>query len=279
MSMILTSTGSSTRRLVTAAPTVLLMRRSPAAARPALPPPRAAAGSCRSDGSRQGVPFLQDDLGGVRQILQVHRFHLARERLVLDHHVELAVAEPARDVEVARADPRPPPVRHGGLGVQHGAVPLEDAHARLQQRAITGSRERSEQGDVGSARHEEPHVHAVPRGGAERLHVGRRAGIVGVRQPQALASQRRDELIQAKQAGRVRHGRDDAQRGVAGGRDRGGRRGIVVGQRLTHQGPHLRERPLDRAARPDRAPRRRYRATAQCRAPGRRPTPARRRGP
>src|SRR5262245_47179704 len=56
VSIILASTGSSTRRFVTAAPTVLEMRRRPAAVRPALPPPLAAAGSLRLSGRGNVCP-------------------------------------------------------------------------------------------------------------------------------------------------------------------------------------------------------------------------------
>jgi hypothetical protein len=55
--------------------------------------------------------LVEDDLGRVRQITQVHLFHLGGERGVLDHRIELAVAKPAGDVEVRRADPRPTPRR------------------------------------------------------------------------------------------------------------------------------------------------------------------------
>ena len=159
--------------------------------------------------------------------------------------VELAVAEPARGVEIGRAHARPAPVRYRGLCVQHRAVPLEDAYAGLQQRAIAGLRQRSEQWNVGSVRHEHPDVHAVSSGRPERLHIGGGARIVGVGQPEALAGDRCDELTQTEQAGRVGNRRDDAQGDFSGWRFRIYDRRAVVGQRLTHQRPHLRERLLD----------------------------------
>src|SRR5690606_3699785 len=47
---------------------------------------------------------VEDDLGGVLEILEIGLLHLRREFLVLDDGIELAIAEPARDVQVRRAD-------------------------------------------------------------------------------------------------------------------------------------------------------------------------------
>jgi len=52
---------------------------------------------------------------------------------------------------------------------------------------------------------------------AQRLHVRRRASVVRVREPEVAARQRRDQLIDAEQARRIRHGRNDAQRNVVTG--------------------------------------------------------------
>jgi hypothetical protein len=79
----------------------------------------------------------QQHLGGMREIHLVLSHHRLGEACILDHRIQLEVAEPARDVQVARADPRPPPVGYRRLGVHHRALPFKDPDARLQQRAVS----------------------------------------------------------------------------------------------------------------------------------------------
>ena len=138
--------------------------------------------------------------------------------------------------------------------MEHGAVPLEDAHAGLEQRPVAGAGHHAEGGDVGGAGHEEPDVDAVPRGDAQRLHVGRGAGVVGVGEPQRAAGQAGHELVDAEESRGVGHGGDDAQgdtvdrvvAGVAMARDVGLRDGmLLVGERVPGRGPGVGEGILD----------------------------------
>ena len=109
--------------------------------------------------------------------------------------VELPVGRPAREVEIGGADARPAPVRHGGLGVQHRAVPLEDADAGLEQRAVARAHDRLQRRHVARAGHEQAHVHAVPRRLAQRLHIGRGGDEIGVGEPELALRRRGDELV------------------------------------------------------------------------------------
>ena len=47
--------------------------------------------------------------------------------------------------------------------MQHGAVPLEDADARVEERPVSRPRERLEEWDVGRVGDQEPDVHAILR--------------------------------------------------------------------------------------------------------------------
>ena len=210
------------------------------------------------------VPGIEDHFGRVVEIGEVHRLELMRERLVLDDHVELAVPEPAGDVEIGRSDAGPASVRHGGLRVQHRAVPFEHAHAGFEQRPVSRPREQPDDGNVRGARHEQPDVDAIARRRAERLHVGRGAGKVRVRQPERVAGQRRDELIEAKQPGRVRHRRHDADGDVSGREGARTRRRSMAAAVAADRPPQPRPRrtPPRSRRRRVRAARRRYRARA-----------------
>ena len=68
------------------------------------------------------MPAVQDHLGGVREVVQVHRVHQGREGPILGDDVELVVAEPAGHVEVRRAHPRPAPVRDRRLPDVHAVA-------------------------------------------------------------------------------------------------------------------------------------------------------------
>ena len=179
------SAAPSTRRFVSAAPSALPTLTAPAATRPALPD-RARAHRRLRPGFRgpHAIAVRQHDLGRPREVALVLRHHRFADAPVLDRDVELVVAHPARDVEIGRADARPERVGNGGLRVQHRPVPLEDAHARVEQWPIPGARDRRQRRDVARTRHEQPHVDTVASGGRERLHVGRGADEVRVAQPE-----------------------------------------------------------------------------------------------
>jgi hypothetical protein len=80
---------------------------------------------------------------------------------------------------------------------------------------------------VGSTRYQQPDIHAVARGRLQGLHVGGRAGVVGIGEPEPLSREGRHELIHAKQARRAGHGRDDAQSRISRRRARIASYGVV----------------------------------------------------
>ena len=158
------------------------------------------------------VPFAQHDLGRVLEVGQIHVLHLVREALVLDRNIEFPVAKPALDVQVARTDPCPLAVGDGGLGVDHRTVPFEDANSRFEQLAITRARHVLHYRQIGAAaRHQQPHVDAVVCRGDERLHVRRGPDEIRVRDPEPLAGQRGDELIETEHPGGRRLRGNDAE--------------------------------------------------------------------
>ena len=144
-------------------------------------------------------------------------------------------------------DARPAPVGHRGLGVEHGAVPLEDADAGLQQRAVAGARDGLHQREVAAAPgHEQPHVDAVPRRRAQRLHVAGRAREVGVGEPQRAAGERGHQRVEPVEAGGARASVATTRTATSpAGAERLGRRQLLVGQRLAARRPGLGEGPRD----------------------------------
>jgi len=112
---------------------------------------------------RANTVALQDNLRGISEIVKKHFLHLACERLVLDDDVQLAVAEPACDVEVGRTDSGPSSIGNRSLRVNHRTVPLKNTNARFEERPVSGTRERTNQRNVGGARHEEANVDTIRR--------------------------------------------------------------------------------------------------------------------
>ena len=96
------------------------------------------------------------------------------------------------------------------LRMEHRAVPLEHAHARLQQRPVAGARQRRQRRNVTRARDEQPHVDAVARGRCQCLHVSRRAHEVGVGQPEVTSRERCNREIQPIGSRRTRRAGDHA---------------------------------------------------------------------
>ena len=217
---------------------------------------------------------VQHDFGRALEVLDEHRFHLPGKPRVLDDDVELAIADPARDVQVRRSDARPAAVGDRRLRMQHGPVPLEHADAALEQRPVPGTGDRPQRGNVGRPWHEQSHVHAVGRRRPQRLHVGRRACVIRVGEPQRFLRHRRDELIHAQQAGRVRacRRRHEARRLPR----EPSRRSCVRRQAAVPRRPPTsrRRRPPDPRRRV-RVSRARCRATARHHGPDRPPTPCR----
>jgi hypothetical protein len=102
--------------------------------------------------------------------------------------------------------------------VQHGTVPLEDADAGLEQRAIAGARQPGEHRHVAAAGDQQPDVDAVMRRRAQRLHIGRDADEVGISQPQRVAGHRRDHLVKPVKPRGAGLAREHAHHHLAGGR-------------------------------------------------------------
>ena len=196
----------------------------------------------RRPSGRAGLaPCVENHLGRVGEILEVHLLHLLPERLVFDHRVELAIAEPARDVQVGRADTRPARVGHCGLRMQHCSVPLEHAHARFDQRTVARARKWLHEHHVGRVGHQQSHVDAVLGRRAQALDVRGRSGVVRVGQPQPLSCKRGDQLVEAEHASGSRGARDDAQCGISRRRDRI-HDALLGGKRRSGQRPDLGER-------------------------------------
>src|SRR4051812_37319164 len=103
--------------------------------------PAAAGRGCyrvaRLAGRTDALLVIQDDFGGIRQILEVHCFHFGCERLVFDYRVQLAVAKPTRDIQIRRSNARPTSIRDGSFRVEHSAVPLKYAYSCLEERPVT----------------------------------------------------------------------------------------------------------------------------------------------
>ena len=269
--------GCTRRRGESAAPSALPSRSAPAAARPGAADRRRACAEPRRRPRRAHAGALaQHDLRGARQVLEVLLLHRAREGFVLDHDVQLAVADPARDVQVGRAHARPAAVGDRGLRVHHRPVPLEDAHAGLEQRR--GSRRAraacTTRMSLPRPGHEQAHVDAVLRRRAQRLHVGawcrrsrrRSATACGARAP-PRAGRGGSRPVVPGVAGHDAQ-RDVARRGAErSSRDAARRPGAARRRRAQCRRRRARRRP-----RRGRASRRRCRATARGRVAGRRPT-------
>ncbi len=100
--------------------------------------------------------------------------------------------------------------------MEHGAVPLKDAHPRFEQCAVAGAGEGFDHGDIGGIGHQQAHIDPVHGRRAQGLHVGGVAGVVGVGQPEPLTGESSDELIETEKAGGGRNIGDDAEAGRPG---------------------------------------------------------------
>jgi hypothetical protein len=107
----------------------------------------------------------------MAEVTEVHPLHGSREAFIFDHDVQLVVTDPARDIQIAGAYPRPAAIGDCALGMHHGPVPLVDPDPRFEQRAVSEPRERPEPGEIACPGHEEPDIHAVEGRRAERLDV------------------------------------------------------------------------------------------------------------
>ena len=161
--------------------------------------------------------FVEYDFGGVLQIVQKDFFQFGHGVGIFDGDVQFAVGIPTRQVQVGAADPRPCAVDEGGFGVQHGAVPLEHAHARVQQLAVLRARHGAYPFDVGGARDEYPHVHAGGCGVYQCLRVHAGGHEVGIGNPQVVPRQADKVQIQPYGVGVVGRGGQHAGLNVAAG--------------------------------------------------------------
>ena len=93
-----------------------------------------------------------------------------------------------------------------GFGVYHGAVPLKHAYTRIEQAAVLRARHRAYPFDVGSARHQNAHVHTGFGRIDERLHIHARGHEISIGDPQVLRGQADDVEIEP-------HGVDVGRRG------------------------------------------------------------------
>ena len=119
------------------------------------------------------MALVQHDFGRALEIRDEHRFHLPGKPRVLDDDVELAIADPARDVQVRRVRRAPSGRRRPPSS--RAAWSRSTRTRGCRPRAAAGSRRaRSARssGNVGRSGHEQPHVDAVGRGRPQRLHVG-----------------------------------------------------------------------------------------------------------
>ena len=126
--------------------------------------------------------------------------------------IQLVVPEQARDVEITRPDARPAVIDQQRLGMQHRALPLEDAGTRTQQIAVADPRGIPQDGEVARAGDEQAHVHPGPCG-VDQAGVQRRRGDqIRVGDPQTVRRARGQELDSAVHARPARHARQDARR-------------------------------------------------------------------
>ena len=181
------------------------MRSAPAAARVPTPPAprRLRARTCVAGRTRRRCSSTIS-VALARSSTYISSIACA-ELLVLHHHVQLPVADPARGVQVGGADPGPARVGHRGLRVQHGAVPLEDADAAVQQRAVPGPGDGLHEREVAAAAgDQQPDVDPVPRRRPQRLHVVGRSRVVGVGEPERAAGERGDQGVEPIEAAGAR---------------------------------------------------------------------------
>jgi len=114
-----------------------------------------------------GCPHLsfvvQDDFRRVRQIVDIHFFHFLSERLIFDYCIQLAVSEPACQVEVRRSHPSPTSVHDRSFGVKHRTIPLEYAHTCFEERPVARSRQRLQHRNVCRVWQKEANINPVGR--------------------------------------------------------------------------------------------------------------------
>src|SRR5207253_6122835 len=79
--------------------------------------------------------------------------HLACKGFVFDNRIQLAITQPACDVEVGRTHARPATIRDRRLRMHHGTVPLKHSHTSFEERAIPGSRSEEHTSELQSRGH------------------------------------------------------------------------------------------------------------------------------
>src|SRR6266540_6823562 len=115
--------------------TMLATGPRPRRARPGtlqLPPGRAADQLAGPDGRGTGPPGVEAQLDGVVHVGEEVLLQSGDDRTVVQGEVQLVVERERAVVEVDRPDGRTGGVHDQDLGVQHGPLVLEDAHAAPQ---------------------------------------------------------------------------------------------------------------------------------------------------
>src|SRR5215208_8524002 len=82
---------------------------------------------------------FQADFPSVGEVLLEQLLHLRGKAGVFRYQLYLPVGNQATEIEVRRSYLRPPSVGHNGLGVDHRATVLEDAHTGLQELPVAGA--------------------------------------------------------------------------------------------------------------------------------------------
>ena len=193
---------------------------------------------------REPAARHQNDLAALRHVVQELRRECGGQPIVLGDEVELVIAEQARDVEVARSDPRPFVIGEQRLSVQHRPAILEDAGAGMQQLAVPAAREDADNRDVGGAGEQQSHIHAAARRIDKGCIERRRRHEIRIRDPQPFRHRRGEQLHRAIDPRLTRQAFHDAH----GGRTAfvGLGRRLVVGQWAAGARPHPAERRIER---------------------------------
>src|SRR5204863_319196 len=101
--------------------------------------------------ARSPATGLQHDFAAGREVAQELLRQRGGEMVAFGEEIQLVVPEQARDVEITRPDARPAVIDQQRLGMQHRALPLEDAGTRTQQIAIADPRGVTQDGEVARA--------------------------------------------------------------------------------------------------------------------------------
>ena len=99
----------------------------------------------------------------------------------------------------------------------HRAIPFKHAHACFKQAAVLGARNRAYPFDVGSAGHQDAHVHTIFGGIDQALRIHARGHEISIGNPQGFAGHAHSEQIQTHHVGIVGRGGHQTRIGEAFG--------------------------------------------------------------